>query len=632
LINLFDCQWSSLLQLRGFISYMNTPILRATKGNQNPLLFYNEGEYQTWKQLGLTGYTMKYFKGLGTSTSKEFKEYFANKKIVNFDYSDHSKSIIDMAFNKDRADDRKSWLEKYDKNLYLNTNDESVKYEEFINKELIHFSIYNCERSIPNMMDGLKTSQRKILYSAFKRNLTSEIKVAQLSGYVSEHSSYHHGEASLQGAIINMAQNYVGSNNINLLEPNGQFGTRCENGADHASPRYIFTQLNSLTRLIYPKVDDAILTYLEDDGEKIEPEYYLPILPMILINGSEGIGMGYSSEIAAYDPKKIIRYLQRILTGKTADHLNESTFFPYYEGFQGKIEHIEENKFLVRGVYQKISENIIRITELPVGMATSKMIETLKNISDSTLKDKSGKAIPIVVKDYKENNTDTQVDIVIEFIPGEITKLESSLDKNGINGLEKCLKLTKTISTNNMYLFDAQCKLKKYLKIENIIDDYYSKRLDMYQKRKDYLLNEMEKELLLLSNRARYILEILEGKMDLRKKTKDEIHTMLESHQFDKMDQSTAPYEYLVKMRMDSVSKENVERILKERDETQHNLSILREKSIQTIWLEELNELEKEYDKYKLSREVIQKGEIQPHVIKVVKTVKKKVPINPPTL
>jgi len=183
-----------------------------------------------------------------------------------------------------------------------------------------------------------------------------------------------------------------------------------------------------------------------------------------------------------------------------------------------------------------------------------------------------------------------------------------------------------------MYLFDAQCKLKKYLKIENIIDDYYSKRLDMYQKRKDYLLNEMEKELLLLSNRARYILEILEGKMDLRKKTKDEIHTMLESHQFDKMDQSTAPYEYLVKMRMDSVSKENVERILKERDETQHNLSILREKSIQTIWLEELNELEKEYDKYKLSREVIQKGEIQPHVIKVVKTVKKKVPINPPTL
>jgi DNA gyrase/topoisomerase IV subunit B len=598
LINLFDCQWPSLLRLRGFISYMNTPILRATKGNQQ-LLFYNEGEYQTWKQRGLTGYTIKYFKGLGTSTAKEFKEYFANKKIVNFDYSEKvSTEIIDMAFNKERADDRKRWLEKYDRKSYLNTNDESVKYEEFINKELIHFSIYNCERSIPNMMDGLKTSQRKILYSAFKRNLVSEIKVAQFSGYVSEHSSYHHGEASLQGAIIGMAQNYVGSNNINLLEPNGQFGTRCENGADHASPRYIFTKLNSLTRLIYPKSDDAILTYLEDDGESIEPEYYVPILPMILINGSEGIGMGYSSEVVAYSPKVVIQYLRNKLTGVPVDSI---VFFPYYEGFRGKIEALDEGKFLVRGLYEKVAEDTIRITESPVGMATNKIIELLKTLSDTSLKDKTGKSIPIIVKDYKENNTDTQVDIVVEFISGKLAELEGQNGTHGINGLEKCLKLTKTISTSNMYLFDFECKLKKYARIQDIIEEYCETRLEVFQKRKDYLIVEMEKELLLLSNRARYILAVLDGSIDLRKKTKEEISQMLEKAGFSTID---GGFEYLVKMRMDSVSKENVEKILREKGDTEKQLSLLKEKTIQAIWLEELAEFEKEYDVYKQTREI----------------------------
>jgi DNA topoisomerase-2 len=622
LINLFDCQWSSLLQLCGFISYMNTPILRATKATKQ-ILFYNEGEYQTWKHTNPQGYTLKYFKGLGTSTSKEFKEYFANRKMVDFDCSEESKSVIDMAFNKDRADDRKQWLEKYDKNLYLNTNTQTIKYEEFINKELIHFSIYNCERSIPNVMDGLKTSQRKILYSAFKRNLVHEIKVAQFSGYVSEHSLYHHGEASLQGAIINMAQNYVGSNNINLLEPNGQFGTRCDNGADHASPRYIFTQLNPLTRLIYPKVDDSILNYLEDDGEKIEPEYYVPILPMILVNGSEGIGMGYSSEIPAYDPKLIIRSLRGYLTGDTSSQV---PLQPFYEGFQGKIETMEdEGKFLVRGIYTKLSENTVRITELPVGMSTTKMIDTLKTLSDTTLKDKSGKSIVAVVKDYKENNTDTQVDIVVEFIGGKIAELEETRDKNGINGIEKCLKLTKTISTSNMYLFDAQCKLKKYSKVEEMIEEYVRVRLDTYQTRKNHLIVELEKEVLLLSNRARYIVENLEGTIDLRHKTKEDINTMLETRRFHKIDND---FEYLIKMRMDSVSKENVERLLREKEITDEKLSILKNKTIQNLWSEELTELETEYDTYKRAREVIQIGEPK----KIIKTVKKKATtvVNPP--
>jgi DNA topoisomerase-2 len=281
---------------------MNTPILKAKKNGQEKL-FYNDGEYNLWKQQNDTkGWHIKYYKGLGTSTSKEFKEYFAHKKIVYFNHEGTSSdNVIDMVFNKKRSEERKDWLSGYDRNSYLDTNNTSVSYTDFINKELIHFSKYDCERSIPNLMDGLKISLRKILYSAFKKNLTSEIKVAQFSGYVSEQSGYHHGEASLNAAIVGMAQDFVGSNNINLLLPNGQFGTRLQGGKDSASERYIFTQLSPLTRLIYRKEDDPILEYLEDDGFPVEPRFYVPIIPMILVNGGKGIGTGFSTDILSYD-------------------------------------------------------------------------------------------------------------------------------------------------------------------------------------------------------------------------------------------------------------------------------------------------------------------------------------------
>ena len=257
-INMIDTEWRSLIEIPDFIGYMNTPILKATKGAEI-IEFYNNGEFEEWKKTNdVNKYKIKYYKGLGTSTSKEFKEYFAKKKIVNFKSNGESCiNNIDMVFNKKRSNDRKDWLMNYNRNAYLNTSETSVSYEEFINNDLIHFSKYDNDRSIPNLVDGLKISLRKIIYSAFKKNLTSEIKVAQFSGYVSEHSGYHHGEASLNGAIIGLAQNFVGSNNINLFEPRGQFGTRLQGGKDSASERYIYTKLNPLTRLIFRKEDDC---------------------------------------------------------------------------------------------------------------------------------------------------------------------------------------------------------------------------------------------------------------------------------------------------------------------------------------------------------------------------------------
>ena len=331
---------------------MNTPILKATKGKRVKS-FYNDSEYNQWKQQnnGGKGWKIKYYKGLGTSTSKEFKEYFAQKKVVFFQHNgDTCDNAIDKVFNKHRADDRKDWLANYDKDATLNPDHNKVTYEQFIDREMMHFSKYDCERSIPSVIDGWKTSTRKILFSAFKKPLTKEIKVAQFAGYTSEHSCYHHGEMSLNKAIVGMAQEFVGSNNINALLPNGQFGTRLEGGKDSASERYIFTQLNPITRAIFPKLDEPILDYLDDDGTPVEPEYYVPVIPMVLVNGGKGIGTGFSYEGLSYSPTQIIEYLKNKINKTLTDgHVIE----PYYEDFKGTIIKLNPTKFLIKGKYKR---------------------------------------------------------------------------------------------------------------------------------------------------------------------------------------------------------------------------------------------------------------------------------------
>jgi DNA topoisomerase-2 len=599
-INLFQTEWPSLSEIPGFIGFMNTPILKANNGLKT-LMFYNDGEYEEWKEHNDSkGWKIKYYKGLGTSTGKEFKEYFEQKKIVGFEHTGKvSNDAIDMVFNKKRADDRKDWLEAYNRELYLDTNKSSVTYEDFIGKELIHFSKYDCDRSIPNLMDGLKTSLRKILFAAFKKNLTTEIKVAQFSGYVSEHSCYHHGEASLNGAIVGMAQNFVGSNNINLLEPNGQFGSRLKGGQDSASERYIFTQLNRITRSIFPQTDDAILKYLNDDGTPVEPIFYAPIIPMILVNGSKGIGTGFSTDIMSYNPLQIIHYLQTKLTSQGSSTLYQ-TFIPYYEGFLGTIDKIGDSKFLIKGRYEKIGPDKIRVTELPVGLWTETFKEHLEELIEPGL-DKEGKKISPIIKDYDDMSKDTTVDFIITFQKGKVDELETTILDHGCNGLEKILKLTTTNTTTNMHLFDADDRLKKYENVQDIIDDYFVTRLELYSVRKEHMIDALEKELVVLSNKARYIQELLDDTIDLRKKKKVEIIAMLSEKGYNIIE-GDDEYKYLIRMPMDSVSEENVDKLNREHKDKSDTLERIKETSIQQMWLSELQELEHEYTRYRDDR------------------------------
>ena len=625
-INLFQIEWPSLTKIPGFIGFMNTPILKARRGAQE-VLFYNDGEFEVWKKqfpnaTVPASWSTKYYKGLGTSTGKEFKEYFQHKKMVNFVHTGkESDDHLDMAFNKKRADDRKEWLANYSREAHLDTSKPEIPYEEFIDHGLIHFSIYDNERSIPNLMDGLKISLRKILYAAFKKGgLKTEIKVAQFSGYVSEHSAYHHGEASLNAAIVGMAQNFVGSNNINLLEPNGQFGTRCASGQDSASERYIFTQLNNLTRLIYRQEDDAVLTYIDDDGQMVEPIYYAPAIPMILVNGSKGIGTGFSTDVLQYNPLQIIAYVRAMLAGMGST--NRPIIEPYFKGFKGTIKNISSSdslpKYLIKGTYEIIADRKVRITELPIGTWTDDYKQFLEKLMETPVaadkdkdKDKGG-AAP-VLKEYSDMSTDTVVDITVSFHPSyphTPKDLQAAIvDADaGTNKLEKLLGLFTTQSTSNMNLFDPREKLRKYATIYDIIEDYYRERLALYAKRKAAMLSQLANELRVLTNRAKYIQEVLDDKLELRRQTKEAIFAKMTAHGYEHIDGDTE-FKYLLKMPMDSVSDENVRRLLSERDTKLAEHQGLQDTAIQALWINDLDELETEYKKWATAAEAAANSE-----------------------
>ena len=606
-INLFQSEWPTLTHIPGFIGFMNTPILKARKGQQERV-FYNEGEFEAWKTAGaacgtsgaasvsidVSTWNVKYYKGLGTSTGREFREYFEHKKIVDFAHTgEPSDDAIDLVFNKKRADDRKVWLSSYNRADHLDTSHKHVSYEDFMTREMKHFSVYDNQRSIANGMDGLKISLRKILFAAFKKGgLRTEIKVAQFSGYVSEHSGYHHGEASLNGAIVGMAQNFVGSNNINLFEPNGQFGTRLQGGKDSASERYIFTQLNAITRLIYRAEDDAVLEYLDDDGQLVEPTFYAPIVPMILINGTKGIGTGFSTDIMCHNPLQVIDHIRAMLLKKP--EAEWGTIEPYYRGFKGSITALPLGKFLIRGLHcVDAAKKQVRVTELPVGFWTEDFKKHLESLIESG-----------AIKDYVDMSTDTVVDFTITF-PATADLTNPALVDHG-TAIEKLLKLYTTESTSNMHLFDSQDQLKKYGNVRDIVRDYYGTRLALYGKRKAHQLAAMVAEFRILSNKARYIQELLDGSIDLRRKRGDELTTMLQSKGYDAISQSDRSegddYKYLLKLPMDSVSEENVLKLLKEKGQKEVQHSTLESTSIEQLWLADLAELRAEYLKQEEKR------------------------------
>ncbi|PIO29300.1 hypothetical protein AB205_0085010, partial [Aquarana catesbeiana] len=527
-----------------------------------------------------------------------------------------------QAFSKKKIDDRKEWLTNFmedrrqrrlhglPEQFLYGTATKHLTFNDFINKELILFSNSDNERSIPSLVDGFKPGQRKVLFTCFKRNDKREVKVAQLAGSVAEMSAYHHGEQALMMTIVNLAQNFVGSNNVNLLQPIGQFGTRLHGGKDAASPRYIFTMLSPLARLLFPSMDDNLLKFLYDDNQRVEPEWYMPIIPMVLVNGAEGIGTGWACKLPNYDTREIVNNVKRMLDG-----LDPYPMLPNYKNFKGTLQEIGQNQYAVSGEIFVLDRNTIEITELPVRTWTQVYKEqVLEPMLNGTEKN------PALINDYKEYHTDTTVKFVVKMTEEKLAQAEAA-------GLHKVFKLQTSLTCNSMVLFDHMGCLKKYETVQDILKEFFDLRLHYYSLRKDWLTGMLGAESAKLNNQARFILEKIQGKITIENKTKRELIQMLVQKGFEsdpvkawKEAQEKAAEEddlqdlndsgstnsgsvsgpdfnYILNMSLWSLSKEKVDELLKQRDVKGKELNELKKKSASDLWKEDLAAFIEELDR-----------------------------------
>lgn len=571
--NLFESLWPSLFKQKGFITSMLTPIVKVKCSKCEDLEFYSLKDFEKWEKessIKINGkWSAKYYKGLGTSTPKEAKNYFKELKIVEYTVdNDIDIDSLKLAFNKNdnSADKRKQWLSKYDKEATLDYTNFNVSITDFINEDLKHFSNSDNIRSIPSILDGLKPSQRKVLFGCIKRNLVkTEIKVAQLAGYISENAAYHHGEASLQGTIVNMAQNFVGSNNIEILEPIGQFGTRIQGGKDSAQPRYIFTKLNKISTSIFNKLDLPILKPQVEEGMSIEPQFYMPILPMIIVNGCQGIGTGWSTDIPCFNPFDIINNINRFLENKPLHEM-----IPYYRGFNGKILKTETKQIVSKGIY-KLTENKLEITELPIGMWTDKYKEFLESITIDS-KNKSNKQL---IRYYNSYCTDEKVHFEIYL------DTSKQANFNTKEKLEKTFKLISPISMSNMVLYNADGLIQKYNSVIDIIKEYANERLVYYNMRKDYIMNELDKEIYLLEIKIKFINEFINDTLKIFKVKKQAIIDQLKEKKYPLIEES---YDYLIKMPIYNLTEDKIEEFENNLQNKKNELEVIKSTSPTEMW------------------------------------------------
>jgi len=645
LVNFFQYFYPSLL-LRGYVASIRTPIVKVTVGSKT-ISFYYMKEFKDWAAKQTGNYKAKYYKGLGTSTDEEIVNIFEHPKNSEFKFDNGAKEAIDMVFSKKRANDRKKWLEDYEQHdfVYANNNngDEIVPISEFINNEMISFSIYDNNRSIPSVIDGLKPSQRKALWAGLKLLTTSkDYKVAQFANEVAKISQYHHGENSMQSVIIGMAQTFVGSNNISLFYESGQFGTRMQGGNDCSAARYIFTRLQKITRFIYRKEDDPILNYLEDEGEQIEPTFFVPIVPMLLVNGSKGIGTGYSTDIPSFNPIDLVEWIKVWLrlgdySPETADQFPQ--LIPWYRGFKGTTTIETSNKFTHYGIIDKVADHY-EITELPVGGWTDDYKDLLNNLKTGVpaKETKTGYDAMTVAK-LKEELADKNLvvsgtkKVLVERLKafdkengiiakksgnvGQlITKWENHSDAYNVKFKvwtkpnvdikyeNTKFKLTSTDNLTNMTAFTPKGGLKKYNTLAEILNTFCNVRYEFYKKRKEQLINKLKQDLIIAEMKVKFVDAVLQN-FSILKQTEEELFKYLEKNGYHTFNNS---YKYLTDMPIRYINTpKKCELLLQHVGEIKAELDYIEQKNEKEMWLSELAEFVNEYEIWKVEIDSVNK-------------------------
>ena len=600
-LNFIHTLFPSLFQREEpFVVHMSTPIAKIPKLNDK--LFFDEREYNAFMKEHNHKYKAKYYKGLGTSSRTEVKQTFG-QKLIEFVPDEDMDMDMSKVFHNEKglSDKRKRWLADYDPLGYKQFDNgkgiSQMAISDFLNHHMIQFSIADCERNIPGLMDGLKQTQRKVLYGCFKRKLKSDIKVASLAGYLTEHTKYHHGEVSLQDTIKGMASCYTGGNNLPLLVRSGEMGSRLQGGKDSASARYVETHLEEIARVIFCEQDEQLLQRVIDDGTVVEPSFYVPCIPMVLVNPCKAaIGTGWSSTIPSFNPLELVECIRIWLDndGCAADKEGNSIFpnlVPWYRGFKGEIEQVDINKYMTHGVLERINDTTVVVKELPIGYWTEDFESMLQDL-------KSDKKI----KGFRVGYTVSEVHF-------EIDELE-----DGISCDTKNLKLSKRVNTSNMVLFNEDHRLQKFDSVDEIIDQFCRVKYTYMVKRKNWLLGEYERDLKLNENRKKFIEEIIKKTLIIFQRDEVDVVADMEKKGYFKYYKSAGEieenndeektdgkrekgYDYLLQMHMRSFTKNKITEIKKEIDRLTKLISSVNKTSEKQMWLNDLKVFEQEYEK-----------------------------------
>lgn len=436
---------------------------------------------------------------------------------------------------------------------------------EFLDQDYRDYAVYVVEeRAIPSVIDGFKPTQRKVIFVAdrvWKSSNEKPLKVFQLTGKVASDAYYHHGDGSLNGAILTMAQKF--KNSMPVLEDIGQFGSL--RSPEASAPRYISTRLHKNFRLLY--MDFELLTPRYEEGSEIEPKYFLPIVPTVLLNGGSGIAVGFATNILNRNPVDLIDACLKVLDDK---RFKEPA--PWVYSYRGPVFKDEETgSWVFSGIYEVKNTSTVEITELPPSMTYEKFEAHLSALEDS------GR-----IAGY-ENNSRADINYTVKFRRED---LKSLVDQGR---LSKLLKMEERES-ENFTVLDENGDLKVFDAASDIIRYFVDFRLKYYVKRKQYLINEITSDLTTISNRAAFIKAIIEGRLRVNNTPRVEILAYLDKHGFDKVNDS---YSYLLSMPIHTLTKENYEELLMSEAEKKEELKETKKKEPVQMYRDDLHELRK---------------------------------------
>ena len=539
----FTTYWPNLIR-RGFLRRIYTPLLRAypkKKKKHFVRVFYTEREAQQWiEEYGGEDvvkkdyyFPLKYCKGLGTHNEKlgEVSQMFKNidDKIRIYTLDNDAIRNMFIYYSENTK------LRKRELALPVSETPEPEREIPLSQQFCIDTKMFqrdNILRKLPHFADGLVESRRKVLYTA--RLLGNrEIKVAGMAGEVVAKANYHHGEKSLEDTIKRMAQSDPGARNLPLLRPLGTYGTRKMGYRNAASSRYIYTTINArITDKMFRKEDDFLLKYDLVDGERYEPKYYVPIIPYVLCENVSIPGTGWDVVIYAREINAIFKNIRDMIAGKKCSKLPM-----WNKDFRGKIVSHKGKEYFVGEYVYDAQTNTINITELPVGLYSDGYIQGAK-ASQKIAKNKSaaveskGILSREWVEDIDDDTTEDGVNITVYLKPGAINALqESKYGNETFDCIIDYFGLKKAIH-NRINLVNENDEVVEYKSYENVFNDWFRFRKDLYSLRVDreIILNDLE--IKMLRNMQRFSTE--HDSYGITKKTsEDEANRIIRTHKYD---------------------------------------------------------------------------------------------------